>query len=78
MRRHWLGGLLVLVSAVALANEERWSDTLEWIRAEFPDVPRVATTELADALARQEPVLLLDARASEEYEVSHINCTETL
>lgn len=54
--------------------------TLEWpevkrsIRAEFPDVRQISTGELADWLgdATREPPILLDARAPEEFAVSHL------
>ena len=56
----------------AVANGERWDQTLAEIRATFPDVPHLKTQQLANKLDRGEPVLLLDARAAEEFEVSHI------
>ena len=58
---------------VAVANGERWDQTLAEIRETFPDVPHLTTGQLANKLDRGEPVLLLDARAAEEFQVSHID-----
>ena len=64
--------VFVAVSASVAAAGERWAQALAGIRETFPDVPHLATGELADKLSRGEPVLLLDARAAEEFRVSHI------
>ena len=55
------------------ADAARWHDTLAEIRETFPDVPHLTTSQLANKLDRGEPILLLDARAAEEFQVSHIN-----
>ena len=55
------------------ADVTRWHDTLAEIRETFPDVPHLTTRQLAHKLDRGEPVLLLDARAAEEFQVSHID-----
>lgn len=47
-----------------------WRRTLEWVRDAFPEVPTMTTRELASTPAAD--VLLLDARAPEEFNVSHI------
>ena len=51
----------------------RWRDTLAEIREAFPDVPQLTTQQLADKLTGGEPVLLLDAREAEEFQVSHLS-----
>lgn len=56
------------------------SQTLEWetvkaqIRAQFPSVAQLSTQELAEWLSRgkEQWPLILDARAPEEYAVSHL------
>lgn len=57
----------------AVTNGERWDRTLAEIREAFPDVPHLTTRQLADMRSRGEPVLLLDAREAEEFQVSHID-----
>ncbi|MCY3810479.1 MAG: rhodanese-like domain-containing protein [Gammaproteobacteria bacterium] len=69
--------IAILATAAAWAgaatNGERWGQTLAEIRAAFPSVVHLTTQQLADKLSAAEPVLLLDAREPEEYEVSHID-----
>ena len=71
--------LLVLLAASAPwaiaqpADTARWHDTLAEIRDAFPGVPHLTTRQLANKLDRGEPVLLLDARAAEEFQVSHLD-----
>jgi rhodanese-related sulfurtransferase len=51
-----------------------WSIVNATIRGEFPEVPRIKTSELADWLKddhRKKP-LLLDVRTKAEFEVSHL------
>lgn len=55
------------------ADAARWHDTLAEIREAFPGVPHLTTRQLADMRSRGEPVLLLDAREAEEFQVSHID-----
>ena len=55
------------------ADAARWHNTLAEIRETFPDVPHLTTQQLANKLDRGEPILLLDARAAEEFQVSHID-----
>lgn len=73
--RATLIALLATVAAWASAatNGERWDRTLAEIRQAFPDVPHLTTRQLADMRSRGDPVLLLDARAAEEFQVSHID-----
>ena len=55
------------------ADATRWHDTLAEIRETFPNVAHLTTRQLADKQSRGEPVLLLDARAAEEFQVSHLH-----
>lgn len=50
-----------------------WSIVNAKIRHDFPDVPRIGTTELADWLnSKKEKPLLLDVRTAPEFAVSHL------
>jgi len=54
---------------------ERWTGIKARIRAEFPDVETISVGELADALEQgveEHPPVLLDARAAEEFAISHL------
>ena len=70
---------LAMVATVAawatavLANGARWDWTLAEIRETFPNVAHLTTQQLADRQGRGEPVLLLDARTAEEFQVSHLD-----
>lgn len=77
-RRAAAGSALLLLVLVA-AGCGRVADPLDWrtvdsiIANEFPDVPGTSTAELAAALAADPGgIVLLDARAAEEYAVSHL------
>lgn len=63
----------VAVWASAATSSERWDRTLAEIREAFPGVVHLTTQQLADKVSGGEPVLLLDAREAEEFEVSHID-----
>ena len=71
--------LIAVLATVALwassapINDERWDQTLAEIREAFPGVPHLTTRQLADMRSRGEPILLLDARRAEEFQVSHID-----
>lgn len=73
------GVLIALLASVAAwgsaatANGERWDRTMAEIREAFPDVSHLTTRQLAEMRSRGEPVLLLDAREPEEFQVSHID-----
>ena len=56
-------------------NDSAWDKILSQVREEFPDVRMTTTQELADWQAdpQRDPPLLLDARAAEEYDVSHLH-----
>lgn len=60
-------------ASAAAAKGERWDRTLAEIREAFPDAPHLTTQQLAEKRSRGEPVLLLDAREAEEFQVSHID-----
>jgi len=51
-----------------------WAGVKQTIRKEFPEVPCISTQELFDNLSNSDTIkpVLLDARASEEFTVSHI------
>lgn len=51
-----------------------WDQILSRVRRGFPDVRMTTTRELADwqADAERDPPLLLDVRAAEEFQVSHL------
>ena len=52
--------------------EERWAETLRFVRESFPDVAQLSTEGLAKLLAKDVDVVLLDARSREEFETSHL------
>lgn len=52
--------------------EERWAETLRFVRETFPDVPQLSTERLAELLAEGADVVLLDARSKEENATSHL------
>jgi rhodanese-related sulfurtransferase len=63
---------LLLLGACASKPSPEWIDLKAEIRERFPGVSQVSTTELRDRMQREQDVLLLDARAGEEYAVSHL------
>lgn len=52
--------------------KERWEQTLRVVRETFPDVPQLTTERLAELLAEDTEVVLLDARSKKEFETSHL------
>jgi len=54
-------------------EDPNWPDLKQEIRDEFPSVRQITVEELKDWLSssREQPVLI-DARSSEEYQVSHL------
>lgn len=84
--RPGLAGLLALPLALACTarqpdaapsgapDPERWATLKAEIRERFPDVSQVSVPELATWLERADEVrpILLDARAPEEFAVSHL------
>ena len=70
-----LAGLVVAIAGAALwLGPLRWNEVKARIRREFPQVRQISTAQLADWLAdkdRTKPVLL-DVRAAEEFDVSHL------
>lgn len=75
-----LAALLLLAQAAWAARapqerpvaEERWAETLRVVRETFPDVPQLSTERLAEMLEADADVVLLDARSTEEFEISHL------
>ena len=72
-------GLLGLLGLPLLASCGPTPGTLDWkavdtlIAEDFPGVPRVTPRTLAERIASgREPVVLLDARAADEFAVSHL------
>ncbi len=68
---------LGISSSCAGKPDERWTDLKREIRERYPSVSQVSTDELARWLAdvredAREPIVLLDARANEEFLVSHL------
>lgn len=75
-----IGVVSVCFSAVltlgcsSCAEDSAWDKILSRVRREFPDVGMTTTQELADwqGKSKGDPPLLLDARAAEEFGVSHL------
>ena len=67
-------GLLLIVQIGCTSNLSLdWAQVSELIETEFPNLPTLTTAELQDALSTDRPVVLLDARAPEEFAVSHLS-----
>lgn len=49
-----------------------WKAIKSWVRWCFPSVERLSTASLAERLAREEQIVLIDARSPQEYAVSHL------
>ena len=65
--------LLLLVQIVCTSNPSlNWPQVAALIDTEFPTLPTLTTAELEDALSADRLVVLLDARAQDEFAVSHI------
>lgn len=66
--------LTILVAACLKQEEMTWPAVKRLIRERFPEVPQVSTAELSEWLNTpgSAPPLLLDARTSEEWAVSHL------
>lgn len=66
-----VGAFLLFRSGVG--KDLEWSALLKTIRAKYPDVKQVSTEALAERLSDDAtPIVLLDTRTPEEYEVSRI------
>ena len=65
---------LVVLALVSCSQQPQWEEIKSTIRQEFPTVPQMSVTELAELLADGAPQrpLLVDVRAPEEYAVSHL------
>lgn len=74
MRKLTASALCLLAVHLGCSEELTWSAVDRMITANYPGVPTITTDSLAERLAdstRTHP-LLLDARTSEEYAVSHL------
>ena len=74
MRSLLTSALCLLVLHTGCSQDLQWSAVHSMIAADFPDVPTLTTDSLAARLADSTAPrpLLLDARAPEEYAVSHL------
>jgi len=72
-RPAWLGALpgVALAAACAFRPAPDWPHILAEVRARYPDVPQVDGADL-EARGAAGDLLLLDARAPEEFAVSHL------
>jgi len=70
----WAVILLILGAIGAAWYSQRigWRLINAKIRADFPEVRRITTTELAAALASDNKPVLLDVRTKAEFDVSHL------
>lgn len=72
--------MLALTGIVTMSgcsqNQEvlTWTDVIRDIRNKYPDVNQLQTDELHSWLSdpKREPIFLIDARAEEEFQISHI------
>ena len=66
--------LCFLLVPAACTQDMRWSVVERMIESDFPSVPQITTDSLARRLqeAPASPPVLLDARAKDEYAVSHL------
>ncbi len=66
--------VLVTTTMPVFAQGIGWGIVNAKIHSEFPDVPRMQTSELADILnkANEQKPLLLDVRTKAEFDVSHL------
>jgi len=84
MQSRRLCGLFVMCAVIVtgitaqVANDAvaptRWADLKRRLDNRFPEIPTLSTGELADRLRATDrsPPLLVDVRAHEEFEVSHL------
>ena len=64
---------LGVAACEAVAPPLDWETVYQQIADQYPDIPYITTTDLASTLSDPDrPVLLLDARAPDEYAVSHL------
>jgi len=70
-----VAALIGLAAACSAREPKDWESVKAKIRQRFPDVPQLTTAELTAWLAdpSRQPPILLDARAPEEYAVSHLD-----
>ena len=63
--------LALLLAACSMKKPPEWPAVLAEVRERYPTVVQVSVAELAAELATTKPVLL-DARARDEFELSHL------
>ena len=67
------GVLLLLTGCTQSAQPYDWQQVRETIDQEFPEVASLTTSDLAMLLSADDPpIILLDARAADEFAVSHL------
>lgn len=74
MRKLFASALCLLAVHTGCSQDLTWRAVNHMIASEYPDVPTISTDSLATRLDEggQPRPLLLDARAPEEYAVSHL------
>ena len=73
--RHAAAVVLILTVGLGACVSDAaidWPEVEALIERDFPDIPSVTTTQLAALLDGPVNVILLDARAPDEYAVSHL------
>jgi rhodanese-related sulfurtransferase len=70
-----LTGLRIMTGCSHNQETLTWAEVISDIRNRYPDVKQLQTAELQTRLTNpdSEPVILIDARAKEEFHVSHIS-----
>jgi len=58
------------VLIAATKDAATWDAVFVWIQRDWPEIPQMSTRELAERIAAHP--LLIDVRARQEYEVSHL------
>ncbi|MFB6248412.1 MAG: rhodanese-like domain-containing protein [Salinibacter sp.] len=72
MRSFAASVLFLLALPAGCTDAQTWRAVDRMIQSSFPKVPTLTTDSLAERLADSSRTVLLDARAPEEYAVSHL------
>ncbi len=73
MKIYWIAVLFLFIFIACGRSEGMsWKSVEIIIEQDFPDTSSVSTAQLSHMLDNQEPVVVIDVRAGEEYHVSHI------
>jgi rhodanese-related sulfurtransferase len=75
VRRMWLLACLLALHPLDVLAKPTWPGIKRLIDARFPGIAQLSTAQLRDWPA-QAPVLLLDVRATSEFEVSHLQAAQ--